>query len=202
VRKFIYETLFIVLIATALFIGLRLTIQTCVADGPSMENTFQNGERILVNKLTYKFNAPQRGDVVIFHPQFSSTAPFIKRIISLPDERVEILNGTVKIIKPGSSVVTLTEPYIKETPDYNYSSAVIHPNEYFVLGDNRNDSEDSHYGWLVSRNEIIGKAWLCIWLPKSWGLADNYHQTTAVPGAAVIIEKFTMSMTKRYPIIK
>jgi signal peptidase I len=196
VRKFIYETLFVVLIVAALFIGLRLTIQTCIVDGPSMENTFQNGERILVNELAYKFNAPQTGDVVIFHPPFSSTAPFIKRIVGLPGERVEILNGTVKIIKPDDSIVTLTEPYIKETPDYNYTSPVITPKEYFGLGDNRNNNEDSHYGWLVSRNEIIGKAWLCIWPPKSWGLADNYHQPTAVPGGAVIIEKFTMSMTK------
>lgn len=121
------------LIVAALFIGLRLTIQTCIVDGPSMENTFQNGERILVNKLAYKFNSPQTGDVVIFHPPFSSTAPFIKRIVGLPGERVEILNGTVKIIKPDGSIVTLTEPYIKETPDYNYTSPVINPKEYFGL---------------------------------------------------------------------
>jgi signal peptidase I len=106
VRKFIYETLFVVLIAAALFIGLRLTFQTCVVDGPSMENTFQNGEGILVNKLAYKFNAPQGGDVAIFHPPFSSTAPFIKRIISLPGERVEILNGTVKL----SNLMVVSSP--------------------------------------------------------------------------------------------
>ena len=161
-------------------IGLRLTVQSSIVDGPSMENTFQNGERILVNKLAYKFNTPQRGDVIIFHPPIPSTSPFIKRIIGLPGEQVVIKNGTVTVIEANGRRFILEEPYIRESPDYNYNSGVIPPNEYFVLGDNRDDSEDSHFGWFVSRDEIIGKAWLCIWPPSLWGLAGNYHQTTTM----------------------
>ena len=169
-----------VLIAVLLFIGLRLTIQSSVVDGPSMENTFQNGERVLVYKLAYKFSTPQRGDVIIFHPPISSTSPFIKRIIGLRGERVEIKNGTVTVVKPDGTTIIMDEPYIRQSPNYDYTSTVIPPNEYFVLGDNRNDSEDSHYGWFVSRNEVIGKAWFCIWPLGKWGLADNYAQPNAV----------------------
>ena len=177
--KTFWENVSIALIAVLLFIGLRLTIQSSFVDGPSMENTFQNGERLLVNKLAYKFSSPQRGDVIIFHPPIPSASPFIKRVIGLPSERVEIENGAVTVVKPDGSTIILNEPYVKESPNYDYTSAVIPPNEYFVLGDNRNDSEDSHYGWFVSRDEIVGKVWLCIWPPHQWGLADNYRQPTA-----------------------
>jgi len=177
--KAFWENVSIVLFAVLLFIGFRLTIQSSFVDGPSMENTFQNGERLLVNKLAYKFSAPQRGDVIIFHPPIPSTSPFIKRVIGLPGERVEIENGAVTVVKPDGRTIILDEPYIRESPNYDYTSAVIPPNEYFVLGDNRNDSEDSHYGWFVSRDEIVGKVWLCIWPPHQWGLADNYRQPTA-----------------------
>jgi len=178
--KTFWENVAIVFIAILLFVGLRLTIQSSVVDGPSMENTFLNGERVLVDKLAYKFGAPQRGDVIIFHPPISSTSPFIKRIIGLPGERVEIENGTVTVAKPDGSMIILNEPYIRESPNYDYTSAIIPPNEYFVMGDNRNDSEDSHYGWFVSRDEVIGKAWLCIWPPHEWGLAENYRQPAAL----------------------
>jgi signal peptidase I len=178
--KTFWEYVVLVLFAILLFIGLRLTVQSSIVDGQSMENTFQNGERILVNKLAYKFSTPQRGDVIIFHPPIPSTSPFIKRIIGLPGERVVIRNGAVTIIEANGSRFILEEPYIREAPDYDYNSGVIPPNEYFVLGDNRNDSEDSHFGWFVSRDEIIGKAWLCIWPPSQWGFAANYHQPAAM----------------------
>jgi len=88
------------------------------------------------------------------------------------------------VVKQDGSTIILNEPYIRESPNYDYTSAVIPPNEYFVLGDNRNDSEDSHFGWFVSRNEIIGKAWLCIWPLHKWGWADNYRQPAAVTTTA------------------
>lgn len=178
--KAFWENVVIVLFAVLLFISFRLTIQDSSVDGPSMENTFQNGERVLVYKLAYKFGLPQRGDVIIFHPPIPSTSPFIKRVIGLPGERVVIKNSTVTVIKVNGSKITLQEPYIRESPDYNYNSGIIPPDDYFVLGDNRNDSTDSHYGWFVSRNEIIGKAWLCVWPPHLWGLAENYRQPASV----------------------
>ena len=161
----------IVIFAVLLFFGLRAVIQPYYISGPSMENTFQNNERILLDKLVYKFHAPQRGDIIAFHapnPPINTTTPLIKRIIGLPGEQVVIQNGTVIIYSADGSYFTPDEPYIKQAPIYTYTSVVIPANEYFVLGDNRNNSTDSHYGWFVSRNEIIGKAWLNIWPVSLW----------------------------------
>ena len=80
-NKVFWESVSIVLTAGLLYIGLRLTIQSSVVDGPSMENTFQNGEKVLVDKLAYKLSTPQRGDVIIFHPTIPSTSPFINVLL-------------------------------------------------------------------------------------------------------------------------
>jgi signal peptidase I len=177
--KSFWENVFIVIFAVVLFIGLRLTIQDYEVTSSSMENTLQVNERVLVDKLAFKFGTPQRGDIIVFHPPFPSIAPFIKRVIGLPGEQVEIANGTVTVIKSDGSILILNEPYIKEPPNYNYTSIVIPANEYFVLGDNRTNSEDSHTGYLVSRSELIGKAWLDIWPLKLFGPAHNYSKYAA-----------------------
>jgi len=182
--KSFWENVFIVIFAVVLFIGLRLTIQDYEVTSSSMENTLQVSERVLVNKLAYKFGTPQRGDIIVFHPPFPSPAPFIKRVIGLPGEKVEISDGTVTVVKADGSIMILNEPYIKQPPNYNYTGIVIPANEYFVLGDNRNNSEDSHTGYLVSRSALIGKAWLCVWPPHFWGLARNYSKYTVVTVAA------------------
>lgn len=182
--KYFYETLIIVLISVAVFIGLRFTIQTYIVNGPSMEPNYQNNEWIIVEKLAYKFAKVQRGDIIVFQPPVSSTKPFIKRVIGLPGEIVEIHNGIVDIRKADGSIITMQEPYIKEHFPSNYTSIVIPPDEYFVMGDNRNNSTDSRYGWLVSSDKIIGKAWISIWPPKLWGLAPIYRQPHPVPGTA------------------
>ena len=185
--KSFWENVAIVVFAVLLFFGLRAVIQDYIVISGSMENTLQVNERVLVDKLAYKFGTPQRGDIIVFHapnPPITTTTPLIKRVIGLPGEQVKISNGTVKIIEPDGSILTLNEPYIKELPDYTYTSPVIPANEYFVLGDNRNDSDDSHYGYLVSRSELIGRAWLDIWPLKYFGLAHNYsHYGAAVPAS-------------------
>ena len=183
-RKSFYETLIIILVAAAVFIGLRFTIQTYIVNGPSMEPNYRNNEWIIVEKLAYKFANVQRGDIIVFQPPISSTKPFIKRIIGLPGEIVEIQDGTVDIRKADGSIITLQEPYIKEPFSSNYTSIVIPPEEYFVMGDNRNNSTDSRHGWLVSRDKIFGQAWISIWPPILWGLAPIYRQPPKVTGTA------------------
>jgi signal peptidase I len=184
INRSFYETLIVILIAVAIFVGLRLTIQTYIVYGPSMEPNYWEKEWIIVNKLAYKSSTPQTGDIIVFQPPISSTKPFIKRIIGLPGESVEIKNGTVYVHKTDGRVVILQEPYIKEPFSTTYRSNVIPENEYFVMGDNRNNSSDSRGGWLVSRDKIVGKALVSIWPPRLWGIADNYEQPAAVTSYA------------------
>ena len=180
-----WETVIVIIIDVLLFIGLRLTIQTYIVYGPSMQPNYYEDEWIIVNKIDYKFSAPQTGDIIVFQPPIQSSKPFIKRIIGLPGETVDIKNGVVSVHKTDGTIVKMQEPYIKEPFYSNYNTGVIPADEYFVMGDNRNNSSDSRGGWFVSRDKIIGKAWLSIWPPKMWGLAPTYRQPAiAVPAAA------------------
>ena len=128
----------------------------------------------MIDKTIYKFRDPQRGDVIIFHSPTNEHSDYIKRIIGLPGESVEIKDETVYIRQKDGDVLPLDEPYIRKPPRYTFPQHKVTENDYFVLGDNRNNSNDSHNGWTVPRQNIIGKAWLSIWPPDEWGLASNY----------------------------
>ena len=171
-RAFLREVLVIVIVAIVIFFLLQATIQKSSVVGHSMEPSLQNGQQLLINKVVYYFFEPERGDVIILHPPSPyspKTTPFIKRIIALPGDTVEIKNGAVYV-----NGLKLDEPYIKDLPAYTFQREIIPENEYFVLGDNRNNANDSHNGWMVPRQNIIGKAWLSIWPPDVWGLVPNY----------------------------
>ena len=112
---------------------------------------------------------PKRGDVIIFQAPTDSSEDFIKRIIGLPGDTVEIRGGNVYV-----NGVKLDEPYIMSPPSYTVEKRKVPDGEYFVLGDNRNHSNDSHNGWYASRQEIHGKAWLSSWPPKLWGVVPDY----------------------------
>jgi signal peptidase I len=134
-----------------------------------MEPNFQEGECIMVSKVCYRSSDPERGDVIIFDPPFESPHPFIKRVVGLPGEIVEIEDGDVFI-----DGIPLEEEYVMAAPDYEMSARTIPEDEYFVLGDNRNNSNDSHSGWTVARDHIIGKAWFTYWPPSKSGLVKHY----------------------------
>ena len=167
-----------------IFLVTQNTIQISVIHGSSMEPQLQDGQRLIVNKVVYNFHPPERGDIIVFHLTSSpDTAPYIKRIIGLPGETVEIKQGTVYIHEDGK-VLPLDEPYI-ETPAINPFEGDPIPNEeYFVLGDNRNNSDDSRKRWTVLHKNIIGKAWLSIWPPQKWGLAPNYSLNEQIAESA------------------
>ena len=168
-KSFARELIITVVLAVIIFLAARLTIQTFVVLMTSMEPNFHEGQRLVVNKAAYFFGEPERGDVVIFDAPNSTDEDFIKRIIGLPGDKVAIMDGAVYV-----NGVKLDEPYIMDSPKYTMTEREIPDDEYFVLGDNRNHSNDSHNNWLVPRDNIIGKAWLSTWPPDNWGTVLNY----------------------------
>lgn len=156
------QVLAVVLIAVGVFFLLRVTIQSFVVVGSSMEPNLEDGQRLLVNKVVYDLRQPQRGEVIVFQPPTGRSVDFIKRIIGLPGDTVEIKDGAVYI-----NDSAIDEPYIKAAPSYTMAKEKIPDGEYFVLGDNRNNSNDSHSWGPLPEQNIIGKAWLSIWPPGS-----------------------------------
>ncbi len=179
-KTFLKEALIIVGLAAVIYLLLQFVIQGVPVLGSSMEPTLESsGERIIVNRAALWFHGPQRGDVITFHPPKSwpnpPKLPFIKRVIGLPGDMVEIKSG--KIYLNGSSQ-PLSEPYIKMPFTYSMALTKVPAGSYFVLGDNRNISEDSHLYGTIPRSSIIGKAWLVYWPPSLWGIVSNYNYAT------------------------
>ena len=110
----------------------------------------------------------------MFHNPELPSQLYIKRIIGLPGEEVEIREGRVYITKDGKQQVLEESKYIPLITDYQMNPLTVPDAKYFVLGDNRNSSTDSHYGWTVPQENIIGKVWLCYWPPSEWGLSPEY----------------------------
>ena len=169
--KILREVVITVIIAAAVFALLRLTVQSYTVVMSSMEPTFQQGDCIMVSKVSYRSSGPQRGDVIIFNPPFDSQFPFIKRVIGLPGDTVEIKDGSVSI----NGTPLEEDEYIAAQPNYTMSATQVPENGYFVLGDNRNNSTDSSQGWIVPRNNIIGKAWFVYWPPSKLGGAKHFR---------------------------
>lgn len=133
----------------------------------SMEPTLLPGDRIWTDKLLLRFRALERGDIVIFDPPVPSDIPYIKRIIGLPGETVEVRRGRVWVDgRP------LAEGYTAEPPAYRYGPITIGEDQYLVLGDNRNRSEDSHFFGLISRADIKSQALWRYWPLGRWGGLD------------------------------
>lgn len=168
-RVFLREILGPILLAVIIFLILQATMQSFVVVGSSMKPSLYDGQRLLINKVVYSLHEPEVGDVVVFEPPNNRQADYIKRIIALPGDTVEIKVGVVYV--NGSP---LDEPYIKDQPSYTLHPKEVPENDYFVLGDNRNNSNDSHNGWTVPRQNIVGKAWLAIWPPSQWGVVTSY----------------------------
>jgi signal peptidase I len=184
------EIVITILIAVAVFVCLRLTVQSYTVVMSSMEPNFYQGYCIMVSKVSYHSSGPQRGDVIVFNPPPGVSAesyPFIKRVIGLPGDTVEIKDGKVFI----NGTALEEDKYIKDRPNYTMSATEIPDNQYFVLGDNRNNSNDSHTGWTVPRDNIIGKAWFIYWPLNKWGLVKHYSypELLGIEGQALMLSQ-------------
>ena len=168
-KSLIGELIQIVVISLIIVIPFRMYIaQPFLVSGPSMDDTFANGQYLIVDELTYQTRNPQRGEVVIFHYPLDTTKYFIKRVIGLPGETVQIKNDVVTICQVDCATdknkFTLNEPYIKldklNQPPRPDSLVTLKDGEYYVLGDNRAVSSDSRIWGPVKRSLFSGRPFL------------------------------------------
>jgi signal peptidase I len=191
-RSVFWEVLQTVLLTVLIFLGVRAVVQNFKVEGASMEPSLHSGQYLLINKVgyvrvdgtplavvfpttngtangdRYLFGAPQRGDIVVFRSPVQPDKDFIKRVIGVPGDTVEIRGGQVYI-----NNAPIDEPYIRDRAPYLVPRQIVPPNHYFVLGDNRPNSSDSHVWGLVPADNIIGRAWVSYWPPSLWGVVPD-----------------------------
>ena len=163
IGRFLLELFKIILISLAIIIPVRYyLIQPFIVRGSSMEPSFSDGEYLVIDEISYRFEGPKRGDVVIFKYPKDNSQYFIKRIIGLPSETVEISDGSIIIYNneypEGEDIDESYLPEDLETPgDLKVS---VDQDSYFVLGDNRNASSDSRIWGLLPEDDLIGRVWV------------------------------------------
>lgn len=169
------------IIAAIIVIPIRLFIaEPFLVRGDSMDNTFKNNDYLIVEKISYRFNPPQRGDVVIFNSPVENNRDLIKRVIGLPGEKVEVIDSAVFITTTDGKRIQLNEPYL----DYPQLASqtitkVLGADEYFVLGDNRPVSYDSRYWGVLPKKDIIGRPFLRLYRFNVIGFwPGNFNQYT------------------------
>ncbi len=193
VRPLLIEILQTVLLTLIIFAGVRSVVQNFKVDGASMEPTLHTGQYLLINKLAYArldgpmldlarslglatpgvdsfypFGGPEHGDIAVFRYPGGPDRDFIKRVIALPGDTVQIDRGRVYV-----NGVLLNEDYIRAVPTYSLPPQKVPAGSYFVLGDNRPNSSDSHIWGYVPQDNMIGKAWVSYWPPTDWGLVEH-----------------------------
>ncbi|NBD32641.1 MAG: signal peptidase I [Cyanobacteria bacterium] len=162
----------------ALSAVLAFGVRTFVAEAryipsTSMLPTLKINDRLLIEKIGYRFTAPERGDIVVFSPtealkEQGYDDAFIKRVIGLPEETIQVKGGVVTV-----NGQPLMENYVADEPDYDFGPVTVPEGHYLVLGDNRNNSYDSHYWGFLPRENIIGRAAVRFWPLGRMTLIDD-----------------------------
>ncbi|MDP2728280.1 MAG: signal peptidase I [Dehalococcoidia bacterium] len=189
------EVIETIALTAIVFLLVHSLVQNFKVEGSSMEPTLHTGQYLLVNKAAYlkidtdllnfipaiskislpkwfnfePFGSPKPGDVVVFRYPQDPQKDFIKRVIAGPGDTVQVKSGQIWV-----NGRIIDEPYLQDHPSYTVALQTVPPNNYFVLGDNRNNSSDSHVWGLVPRENIVGKAWVIYWPFRNMGLVFNY----------------------------
>jgi len=166
-----------VIALVAVFLIRTYIVQPFIVSGSSMFPTFQNGQYLIVDEISYKLHAPQRDDVIVFRYPDDTTKFFIKRIIGLPGETIDIKGNDVYITNPTHPTgFKLDQPFVENTAN-NTMHFVLANDQYFVMGDNRPNSSDSRYWGPVAKNLLIGRVLLRLWPVGQIGVVPgSYHQ--------------------------
>lgn len=164
-----------VVLTVVIFAAINTVTGRFRIEGPSMMPNLHQGQYLIISKIVYRLDSPQRGDIIVFHHPRNPSRDLIKRVIGLPGETVEILDGRVLV-----DGTPLNEPYVFYRSHYS-GRYELGPEEFFVLGDNRPNSDDSHSWGTLDRDQIVGKAWISYWPPTTWGglLHFGYKETPA-----------------------
>ncbi len=162
--------LYIILIVGAAYLIVTFVGQRTQVSGSSMETTLSDGDQLIVDKISYRFRDPKRYDIVVFPYQYEPNTFYIKRIIGLPGETVQIIDGYVYI--DGEQLDEHYGNELMKDPGIAADPVTLGDDEYFVLGDNRNNSKDSRAVNVgpIHRKDLLGRAWIRIWPLDSMGM--------------------------------
>ena len=173
IKELLGWIVFIFIVVAASYLVVTYVGQRTEVSGSSMETTLSDGDQLIVDKISYRFREPNRYDIVVFPYHYEENTYYIKRIIGLPGETVQIVDGTVWI-----DGQPLNEHYgneVMEDPGLAADPITLGDYEYFVLGDNRNKSQDSRAAnvGLIQRDELLGRAWVKIWPLSDFGVIKH-----------------------------
>lgn len=174
-KRFALDIIETIVLAVILYFGINAISARVRVDGFSMNPTLQNGEYVLVNRLAYKLDIPERGDIIVFTIPTDQKQELIKRVIGLPGETVSVRQNQVLI-----NDVPLEEAYIAQSPLYS-GEWIVPEGHLFVLGDNRNGSSDSHQWGVLPMENVIGKALIIYWPPPEWKLINHTEEVFGQP---------------------
>lgn len=164
-KTVVREVLETVVLTVIIFFLIQTVVRNFRVVGTSMEPNLHDGQYLIVDKISYRLDEPQRGDVIVFEPPNRPGEDYVKRVIGVSGELVEIQKGQVYI-----NGNPLDEPYVVYSGSYSMSPRRVGVSELFVLGDNRNSSSDSHNWGMLAQEKVVGKAWISYWPPSQWGV--------------------------------
>lgn len=174
IKEVLDTSIYLLVVLLLTYLVIAFVGQRTVVSGASMEYTLSDGDNLIVDKISYRFSEPKRFDIIVFPFQYADETYYIKRVIGLPGETVRIddegniyINGEILDENYGREVI--------EWPGRAYEEITLAPDEYFVLGDNRNNSSDSRDPSVgnIRKNDIIGRAWVRIWPLSEFGILKH-----------------------------